>query len=300
MDNRRGILLMILAMAAFAAEDAVIKAASSELPVGQIILTVGLAGSLVFGALAARRGEAIVSRDLLAPTVMLRNASEMVATGAYVVALSLIPLSMASAILQGVPLAVTIGAALFLGERVGWRRWMAVVVGLGGVLLIVRPGMEGFRPASLLAVLGLLALAARDVVTRVTPDRVSTFQLSAWAFASLVPTGALLLLLPGQRVAVPDAGTSALLLAAVSSGMVAYWAIASAMRASEASSVAPFRYARLLFALVIAWVAFGERPDAATLIGAAIVIASGLYALLREGRRGPAPRPSLTQTEPVP
>ena len=200
LDNRRGILLMVLAMGAFAVEDAVIKAASVTLPVGQIVAIVGLAGATAFGLLCARRGEAVVSRDLLAPPVMLRNASEMVATGAYVLALSLIPLAMASAILQGVPLAVTMGAALFLGERVGWRRWTAVVVGLAGVLLIVRPGMEGFQPASLLAVLGLLALAARDLATRRTPDRVSTFQLAAWGFGSLVPTGAALLLLPGQRV----------------------------------------------------------------------------------------------------
>ena len=299
MDNGRGILLMVLAMAAFAVEDAVLKAVSEALPVGQIIATLGLGGGLVFGLLCAWRGEPVASRDLLAGPVMLRNANEMVSTAAYVTALSLIPLSTASAILQGVPLAVTAGAAFLLGERVGWRRWSAVVVGLGGVLLIVRPGMEGFRPASLLAVLALLTLAARDLATRRTPDRVSTVQLSAWGFASLVPTGAALLVLSGQRVAMPDAGTALLLAGAMSAGMVAYWAIASAMRAGEASAVAPFRYARLLFALVIAALFFGERPDAATLLGAAVVIASGLYGFTRERRRSPL-HPTLIQTEPAP
>ena len=144
-----------------------------------------------------------------------------------------------------------------------------------------------------------MALAARDLATRRTPERVSTVQLAAWGFASLVPAGAALLLLPGQTPAVPDAATAFLLLGAMAAGMVAYWAIATAMRTGEASAVAPFRYARLLFALLIAAVFFGERPDAATLIGAAVVIASGLYALLRERRAAP-PHPTLSQTEPAP
>ena len=300
MDDRRGIALMLAAMACFAVEDAFIKALSSELPAGQIIAVLGALGALVFGALAARRGEALVSREILAPPVALRNLSEMVSTAAYVSALALIPLSMASAILQGVPLVVTMGAALFLGERVGWRRWAAVLVGLCGVLLIVRPGMEGFRPASLLAVVGLVTLAARDLATRRTPASVSSLRLSAWGFASLVPTGLALLLLPGQDAAWPDARAAAFLAGALVVGPAGYWAVVEAMRVGQVSAVAPFRYARLIFALAIAAALLGERPDAATLAGAAIVVASGLYALRRETRRPAPPRPSLTQTEPVP
>ena len=289
MDNGRGILLMVLAMAAFAVEDALIKAVSAELPPGQIVVTIGLGGALAFGVVARHREEALVSRDLLARPVMIRNLAEMVSTAAYVTALSLIPLSTASAILQGVPLVVTMGAALVLGEGVGLRRWAAVALGLGGVLLIVRPGMAAFEPGSLLAVLGMATLAARDLATRRIPAKVSTAQLSAWGMASLVPAGALLLLLPGQDVVVPSARAAAGTLAALCVGLVAYAAIIAAMRAAEASAVAPFRYVRLVFALLIAAAVFGERPDAATLWGSAIVIASGLYAFLRERRRDAAP-----------
>lgn len=297
MDNRRGILLMTLAMAAFAVEDAIIKAASASLPPGQIILTIGLGGLLVFGVWTRRRGEALLSRDLLTPPVLVRNAAEMISTAAYVMALALIPLAMASAILQGVPLLVTMGAALFLGETVGWRRWTAVVVGLAGVLAIVRPGLEGFEPEALLAVVGLVGLAARDVATRRVPARVSSTQLSAWGFGSLVPTGVLLLLLPGQDLVVPDARSASMLLWALSAGLMAYWAIVGAMRVGEVSAVAPFRYTRLLFALAIAALVFGERPDTTTLAGAGVVIASGLYMFLRERRMA---RPALTQMEPAP
>lgn len=303
MDNGRAILLMLFAMAGFAAEDALIKAASAELPVGQVIALVGLGGALVFGLVALWRGEAVASRDLLDPWVLLRNGSEMLATATYVSALALIPLSTASAILQGVPLVVTMGAALVLGETVGWRRWSAVAVGLAGVLLIVRPGMEGFAPASLLAVFALVALAARDLATRRVPARVSVAQLSAWGFASLIPAGAALLLLPGQDALWPSREGALTVLAALLFGLVGYAAITAAMRTGEVSAVAPFRYARLVFALAIAVAFFGERPDALTLAGAGVVIASGLYTLWRERRRrggGPSPRPILTQTEPVP
>ena len=300
MDNGRAILLMTLAMAGFALEDAAIKAVSVELAPGQIIATMGLCGAVVFGAASRRRGEALVSRDLLIAPVLLRNASEMVSTAAYVTALALIPLSTASAILQGVPLVVTMGAALFLGERVGWRRWLAVAVGLGGVLLIVRPGMEGFEPASLLAVLGLVTLAGRDLATRRVPGRISTARVSAWGFASLVPTGLLLLLLPGQDAALPSAGAWLGMLGGIVVGLLGYAAVVAAMRMGEVSAVAPFRYARLVFALLVAALAFGERPDLLTLLGAAIVIASGLYAFLRENRRGArSPRPTVSETEPV-
>ena len=298
MDNGRGILFMVLAMAAFAVEDAIIKAVSVELPPGQIVATIGVGGALTFGLVALRRREALVSRDLLAPPVMIRNLAEMTSTAAYVMALSLIPLSTASAILQGVPLVVTMGAALVLGERVGARRWAAVTVGLCGVLVIVRPGMAAFEAASLLAVLGMVTLAVRDLATRRVPESVSTAQLSAWGMASLVPAGGFLLLMPGQDVLVPSARAAAGTLAALAVGLVAYAAIIAAMRAAEASAVAPFRYVRLVFALAVAGIAFGERPDAATLWGSAIVIASGLYAFVRERRSGAVP--PHPQPEPVP
>ena len=297
MDNRRGILLMTLAMAAFAVEDALIKAASASLPTGLIVLPIGLGGALVFGIWTRRRGEAVLSRDLLVPAVMLRNVAEMGATATFVSALALVPLATASAILQGVPLAVTMGAALFLGERVGWRRWAAVAAGLGGVLLILRPGGASFEPEALLAVAAMLLLAARDVATRAVPERISTAQLSTWGFLSLVPTAAILALTQPAGATDPGLGSALLVAAALGAGLVAYWSITGAMRAGEVSAVAPFRYTRLLFALVIAGLAFGERPDALTLVGAGIVIASGLYMFLRERRMA---RPALNLMEPAP
>jgi len=281
MGNLRGIFLMVASMAAFAVEDMLIKQVSVRLPVGQILITVGFFGMLAFWAAAARRRRRIWSRDLLLRPVLLRNLGEMIAALGFITALSLTPLSSASAILQATPLAVTLGAALFLGERVGWRRWSAIAVGFAGVLMIVRPGLTGFQPASLFAVGGVIGLAMRDVATRRCPPSVSSLQLSAYGFGALVPAGALLMALTGgpQPVGWTDAG---LLSVGLVFGIGGYYAIVEAMRAADVGAVMPFRYTRLLFALGFGMLVFGERPDQWTLGGAALIVGSGLYTIARE------------------
>ncbi|MCC5991326.1 MAG: DMT family transporter [Rhodobacteraceae bacterium] len=281
-DNLRGAILMALAMAGFALEDMFIKLLADALPVGQVLWMLGLGGALVFGAMAKARGEMVLSPALLSRTLLLRNLAELVGTVGFVLGFVLGSLAMASAILQATPLVVTLGAVLFLGETVRWRRWSAIAVGFFGVMLIVRPGMAGFEPASLFAVIGVLGLAGRDLATRVVPRNVSSFQISAWAFAMMVPAGIGLMLVMDDHLTMPDPRGVLLLSAALLVGVLAYYAVVGAMRVGELSFVTPFRYTRMLFALVVAVLVFGERPDALTLIGASIVIAAGLFTLWRE------------------
>lgn len=285
MENLRGSVLMVLAMAGFALEDMFIKRLAEAMPVGQIIALVGSGGAVIFAAICVGQGRRLWSRDLLARPVILRNLGEMAGTMCFVTAIALTPLSQASAIIQAMPLAVTLGAALFLGAPVGWRRWSAILVGFAGVLMVVRPGLAGFAPASLFAVGAVIALAARDLATRAVPPAISSMQLSAYAFATLVPTGAFLLALSGGPVAV---GANALrdLALALTCAVSAYYAIVAAMRVGEVAVVTPFRYTRLVFALIIGVAVFGERPDIWTLTGAAVIVASGLYTIMREARAG--------------
>lgn len=283
MDNLRGIVLMTAAMAGFAMEDMLIKRVSAHLPVGQILLVLGVAGAFVFALMARRQGVAFWSARALHPAVLLRNGAEMVGTIGFVTALALVPLSTASAILQASPLAVTLGAALFLGERVGWRRWSAIAVGFLGVLIVIRPGMETFQPNSLWAVLGVIGLSARDLATRGVPRDVTTIQLSAWGFAAVGILGAGMLAVTGGA-AMPDVPQAAHLAAALAFGVASYWAMTTATRVGDVSSIMPFRYTRLVFALALGAIVFGERPDLPTLIGAGLVIGSGLYTLARERR----------------
>jgi drug/metabolite transporter (DMT)-like permease len=274
---------MTLAMLGFALADMFIKFASETLPVGQILAMFGLGGALVFGILAKREGVRLISPVLLMRPVIIRNLSEMGATIGVVTAIALIPFSTFSAIIQANPLLVTLGAALFLGEPVGWRRWTAIFVGLVGVMIIIRPGLEGFDANVWFAVMGVVFLSARDLATRPVPTTISTAQLSTYSMAAIIPAGLGLLAFSGGA-AWPSPIIWGAMLGAIVMGLVAYFSITKAMRVGEISAVTPFRYTRLIFALIIALVIFGERPDAWTLIGAAIVIATGLYSFAREAR----------------
>ncbi|SEK30433.1 DMT family transporter [Roseovarius nanhaiticus] len=283
MDNLRGSLLMVVAMAGFAAEDLFVKLLSRDLPVGQMLMMLGAGGCAVFAIAARAQGARLISPVLLTRSVMLRNLGEIIAAVTYVTALAMADLSTVSAILQATPLAVTLGAALFMGAQVGWRRWSAILVGFGGVLMIVRPGFDAFDISSLFAVVSVIGLAIRDLATRAIPASVSSMQLSCYAFGTMVPTGALLLAFSGGA-AMPDATAWAYLLGALIFGVLGYYFIVGAMRIGEIAAVTPFRYARLLFALILGMSLLGERPDLWTLLGAAIIIASGLYTLIREQR----------------
>lgn len=285
MDNLRGAILMVVAMFGFAVEDMFIKQMAGALPVGQILTLLGAGGALIFGAAVKFQGKQIFGPQFFSPMVMARNGCEMFGTVGFVTALALTPISVASAILQATPLVVTMGAALFLGETVGWRRWSAIAVGFGGVLLIIRPGTEDFDPNALFALMAVVGLGGRDLLTRRMSTDISSVRLSTWAFLALVPTGLLLIWLFDQPVVVPDRADSWRLVAAIGIGMFAYYTIVLATRVGDLSFVSPFRYTRLVFALVIGVLAFGERPDALTLTGAAIIVLSGLYSLWRQRRR---------------
>jgi drug/metabolite transporter (DMT)-like permease len=283
MDNIRGIVLMVAAMGGFALEDMFIKLVSASLPTSQILIMLGAGGTAIFTLWARARGAQLFAPALFTRPMWLRNLGEVFGTVCFVSSITLVPLSTASAILQATPLAVTLGAAVFLGAPVGWRRWSAILVGFAGVLLVVRPGLAGFEPAALLAVAAVFGLAMRDLCTRVAPPAVSSLTLSAYGFAMATLAGVVLLPFGGGPV-MPD-GTAALaLLCGLLVGVAAYYAITAAMRVGEVAVVTPFRYARLIFALILGMAVFGERPDALTLLGAAIIIASGLYTLLREQR----------------
>lgn len=281
-DNLRGAVLMALAMAGFALEDMFIKLLADTLPVGQILVFLGIGGALAFGIIAHRKGQQLLSPALLTPALLLRNMSELIGTVGFVLGFVLASLATASAILQAAPLVVTLGAVLFLGEKVGWRRWTAIGVGFFGVMLIVRPGMAGFEPASLFAVIGVIGLAGRDLATRVIPRTVSSYQISSWAFAMIIPAGVFLMVTMNTPAVMPNMLQATGLVAALGVGVLAYYALVASMRVGELSFVTPFRYTRMLFALIVAVLVFEERPDTLMLVGAAIIVSAGLFTLWRE------------------
>ena len=288
-DNTRAAALMVGSMAFFAVEDLFLKRSAEALPPGQVLALTGAAGACVFWALAAGQRQRVLSLDALRGVPLWRTLSEAAAAVLYILALAWAPLTMTSALLQASPLVVVAGAALFLGERVGWRRWASILIGFLGVLVILQPWDASFDPTGLLTVACVVALAARDLLTRVMPERIGTFQVATWAYLGLVPSGALLMAGMGQAFVWPSPGQWAGLGGALVSGLFGYYAVVAAMRLGEVSVVAPFRYTRLVFAMLVAMVFLGERPDGSTLVGAALVVGSGLYAFARARRKRASP-----------
>ncbi len=283
-DNNRGALLMVGSMLAFAFEDLFLKRAATALPPGQVVAMIGAAGALCFWAVARAMGQPILIRAALSGPALIRSVSEAGATMLYITALALIPLSVNAALLQASPLVVTMAAALFLHEKVGWRRWSAISIGFVGVLIILRPGTDGFQAAGLLTVACVFILAARDLSTRMMPAQIGTFQLTTWAYIALVPAGLLLMALRGTEPVAIDPKHWVDLTGALLTGLVGYWAVTAAMRVGDVSFIAPFRYSRLVFALILAAIFLGERPDIWMICGATLVIGSGVYTYLREAQ----------------
>ncbi len=282
MENLRGILFMLLAMAGFALEDLFIKLLSSHLPVSQILFILGFSGTAVFLVIALLTHAPILHRDLLNRPVIVRTLCELFAALFFTSAIALTPLSSVASILMTTPLMVTMGAAIFFGEKVGWRRWTAIMIGFFGVLLILRPGFDSFMPASLLAVIATIFLAVRDLATRTMQIDISTTTVSIYAFFAMGISGFFAMPFFSAMV-IPYSIEIVYLISAVFVGVIGYYAIVLATRNGDVSVISPFRYSRLVFAMLLSIIILRERPDLLTLSGAAIIVASGIYAFIREG-----------------
>ncbi len=282
MNNVNGILLVVGAMAAFALEDMFIKLLSGTVPTGQIMVVLGVVCGFLFAVLALATRKRILDPVAWKPLPLARAATEMVGALTFVTALSLVDLSTVAAVFQALPLVVTMGAALFLGEKVGWRRWSAVGVGFIGVLMIIRPGFEGFQPDSLFVVATVIAIAARDLLTRKLDPRVASSVVALQAYFAVAVSGVALMVFTAQPVIPLQSAQIGPYLGAVGFGVLGYYGIVTAMRIGEASALMPFRYTRLIFSIMAGMLMFGERPDFVTLSGAALIMGSGMYTFIRE------------------
>lgn len=277
-------MFMVLAMFCFAIEDMLIKTLAADLPVAQILALICGGAFGVFVAYSLICGIPLWQREYLRPKVILRSLCEVIGTFFFVAALAQIPLTTASAVIQATPLVVSMGAGLFLGQSIGWRRWLAILVGFAGVMLIIRPGLAGFNPATLLAVGGMLGLAARDLLTRSLNVRLTGVQLGSHAYGFLLLALPILAIVQGETFVSPSALHWLYLTGATLIGLIAYLLLIAATRDGNAGIISSFRYSRMVFALVIGYFAFGEWPDAATFAGAVIIIGSGIFTLWREAR----------------
>ena len=282
--NTVGAICMVLSMAGFTANDALVKAVTPLMNIGQIMLVRGVMTTALVFLIARHFGALRPLSALLQPMVLLRVGCEIAATIAYLTALGEMPLANAAAILQALPLAVTLGGALFLHEPVGWRRWSAITIGFLGVLIIIRPGPEGFTLAALYVLFSMLCSAGRDLATRRVRETVPTLMVTLATAAATTLTGAVLIAPMGGWAPMSLDSAGHLVLAAVLV-LIGHQCIILGMRNGEISFIAPFRYTSILWAILLGFLVFGETPDNWMLVGVAIVVGSGLYTFYRETKR---------------
>lgn len=279
-NNTAGIVAMLAAMASFACGDSLMKLASVAMPTGELVWlrATGMAAATFLYALAT--GALRNAWRLVAPPMVLRAMGDVGGAIAFQSALARLAFADLIAIIQINPLMVTAASAVFLDERVGWRRWTAAVVGLVGVLLIIRPGTSAFTWWSVLAIVSVLFATLRDVSTK-RIDRAVPAVVIMWFSSSAVAVGGLSLaffedwIWPDTTMLLQVAGASAF-------SLMGHICIISAVRKGDLSAVAPFRYSILIWALLLGLVIWGELPDYLTLLGMAIVTGAGIYTFRRE------------------
>ncbi|MEM7271048.1 MAG: DMT family transporter [Pseudomonadota bacterium] len=282
--NMAGAALMTGSMAGFAVNDALMKSLAGDAPLFQAIFIRGLFAAALIGVLAWRMGA--LKRTAIAPgdgrMVLFRLVGEIGTTTCFLSALFSMPIANATAILQGSPFVLTFAAALLLGERVGWRRWLAVFVGFFGVLMIVRPGLDGFNPASWWALSAVGFIVLRDLATRrISPATPSLFI----TFLTAVNIAVLGAVVTGFRGWEPIEGGSVMIMACSAIFLLCgYYCSVGAVRLGEIGFVSPFRYSVLIWAILLGIFVFGEIPDQLTVIGVVIIVLAGLYTFFRERR----------------
>ena len=282
-ENARGALFMTVCMLGFVLNDSMIKLVTQDISLFQALFLRGILASLLIGSLAFLRGQLFYRPSRHdARMLVLRILGELGGTITYLNALMHIPIANATAILQALPLAVTLGAAVFLNEPVGWRRYAAIAIGFAGVMIIVRPGAEGFDAFALLAVVAVGFVTLRDLATRRLSGPVPSLHVAFLTAVTIMLLGAVMLpFTEWKPVALPNlvaltVGSSALFFGYVFS--------VSSMRVGEVAFVAPFRYTILIGAILLGIVIFGDFPDFWTLLGASIIVATGVFTFYRERR----------------
>lgn len=272
---------MITAMGCLTLADLLIKIASQTLPIGQVMIFYGVGSIIVFWSLMGIKGEPIRLSPLTNPAVLLRNIGDLIAINGMCLALVYVPISTVGAVIQTVPIMVTVAAALFLGERVGTRRILAIFIGFLGTLFIIQPGATTFEITTILVFIAAVGMALRDIATKLVRENFSTLLLTFYTSMLFILSGSVLLIITGGA-SVPDMGMIAILAATIVLGSLGFFFTTEAVRMGDVSVVIPFRYTRILFSLAAGILVLGEQINPIMLFGIALTILSGLYIWRRE------------------
>ena len=273
---------MTLSMAGFAIEDLFIKILSETIPVPQILIYVGVLATVILCTISKIKGIQIIHNGMYRNKYfIMRSFADMLGAVLIVTSISLMPLSTVSSILQALPLFITIGAIFLFNENVGWRRWSAILLGFFGVILILKPGLNGFNLSSIIVLIAVGCLAVRDLVTRRINKEIHSITVSLYAFILTIVGGIISIPFFDKFVTLTQYEWIIVLTISLF-GTFSYFMLVLATRKGEISVIAPFRYSRLVFALILAIIILNERPDINTITGMFIIVFAGYYTILRE------------------
>jgi drug/metabolite transporter (DMT)-like permease len=275
-------LFMVAALACFVLNDTCIKIIGTALPLGEVMTLRGVFSVVLIAAVCAYHGVLQGTAQIFTPSVLLRSGLDVVSTFLFLICLLHMPIANLTAIVQTVPLAVTLLSVVFLKEKVGWRRSLAIGLGFVGVLFIVKPSPQHITLYEILALGMVVVLAFRDLMTRRIPSHVPTLLIAFANSVFVMLGGAALVLFQGFQP--PELWHVALLAMSAILLSGGYLLIVIAMRLGDLSATAPFRYFNILITIVIGMVIFGEFPDVLAYGGMVLVIVAGLYAAHREAK----------------
>lgn len=279
--NAAGIGAMVLATLLFTLGDAAMKLIAGQIPTGEAVFVRSILSALLCLAIALATG---AIRDLprsLQPLTAWRSLGDVGGALFFQAALARMPFADLMGILQMTPLSLTAASAIFLKETVGWRRWLAIGVGLVGALLVIKPGTSAFNVFAILGVLAVLCGSLRDVATRRLDPTLSPLVILMLSQVA-VAAAALLWCLAFDTWVTPDASAWGHLVVASVMSMSGHLFMIAAVRSGDISAIAPFRYAGIVWAIIAGYVIWRELPDMLSLTGIAILTGAGLYAFHRE------------------
>ena len=279
--NSKGIMLMLISMASFAVGDTFVKISGAFLSPAQIMFFLIAGGLIIFAIIAKFKGESLLDRRACSSVLLIRYCAEMVGLVAMIIGLTKIPLSVVGTVTQASPILVAAGAVIFFKEVISWRRWTSIFIGFVGVVLVIQPGGQNLDYAVVWAVVALIAFSIRDLVTRLTPPDIPSSSIATFTMIAAFPFTTAWVFLSGEKFFPPEMDW-AVVSSMIILGSFGYLLLITSLRLGELSAIMPFRYSRIVFLLILGFLVFGERPTASMLIGAALILISGVYIMWRE------------------
>ena len=279
--NSKGIILMLISMASFAVGDTFVKISGAFLSPAQIMFFLIAGGLIIFAIIAKFKGENLLARRACSSVLLIRYCAEMVGLVAMIIGLTKIPLSVVGTVTQASPILVAAGAVIFFKEVISWRRWTSIFIGFVGVVLVIQPGGQNLDYAVIWAVVALIAFYIRDLVTRLTPPDIPSSSIATFTMIAAFPFTTAWVFLSGEKFFPPGIDW-AIISSMIIFGSFGYLLLITSLRLGELSAIMPFRYSRIVFLLILGFLVFGERPTASMLIGATLILISGVYIMWRE------------------